>query len=106
VDLTDHLWNAYLGGSRAGVPRPFSDAVLDGFDFYVTAAAARDRRTLRQARQAPPRSQQRRCAYPDSDLAAALATGLFGHVHVLLYPATCGGRIDQLINSLTGQWMD
>jgi hypothetical protein len=39
VDLTDHLWNAYIGGSRAGVPRPFGDAVLDGVNFYVTAAA-------------------------------------------------------------------
>ncbi|RCV39705.1 LOW QUALITY PROTEIN: hypothetical protein SETIT_8G244600v2 [Setaria italica] len=26
-DLADHLWHAYLGGGRRGVPRPFGDAV-------------------------------------------------------------------------------
>ncbi|WVZ49031.1 hypothetical protein U9M48_000413 [Paspalum notatum var. saurae] len=30
-----HLWNAYLGGGASDVPRPFSDAVLDGVDFYI-----------------------------------------------------------------------
>ncbi|CAO2141625.1 unnamed protein product [Urochloa humidicola] len=32
--LFDHIWNAYLGGSRKGVRRPFGDAVLDGVDFF------------------------------------------------------------------------
>ncbi|GJM87914.1 hypothetical protein PR202_ga03920 [Eleusine coracana subsp. coracana] len=34
-DVADHLWNAYLGGHRMGVFRPFGDAVLDGIDFYI-----------------------------------------------------------------------
>jgi chitinase len=40
VDLANHLWNTYLGGSHAGVPRPFGDAVLDSVDFYVDRSGA------------------------------------------------------------------
>jgi hypothetical protein len=30
-DVTDHIWNAFLGGARRGVRRPFGvDAVPDG----------------------------------------------------------------------------
>ncbi|KAM0822809.1 hypothetical protein ACQ4PT_071266 [Festuca glaucescens] len=39
VDLADHLWYSYLGGSREGVPRPFGDARLDGIDFFLSAVA-------------------------------------------------------------------
>jgi chitinase len=96
--LADHLWNAYLGGSRAGVSRPFGDAALDGVDFYVDrggAAAADHYDELARRLQSHSKSgggyrgvtltATVRCAYPDPDLTAALATGLFGRVHVRLY---------------------
>jgi len=35
AELAAHLWDAYLGGARPGVPRPFGDAALDGVDFYI-----------------------------------------------------------------------
>ncbi|KAG8079619.1 hypothetical protein GUJ93_ZPchr0007g5881 [Zizania palustris] len=38
LDLFDHLWNSYLGGSRKGVLRPFGDARLDGVDFFLKRA--------------------------------------------------------------------
>ncbi|TKW01561.1 hypothetical protein SEVIR_8G189300v4 [Setaria viridis] len=96
ADLADHLWDAYLGGSRAGVLRPFGDAALDGVDFYVDhggAAAADHYADLARRLHGRSRGGYRgatltatvRCAYPDPDLTAALATGLFSRIHVRLY---------------------
>ncbi|KAF8658469.1 hypothetical protein HU200_058922 [Digitaria exilis] len=35
LDLANHVWNAYLGGYRNGVHRPFGDAKLDGADLFL-----------------------------------------------------------------------
>ncbi|KAL6662251.1 hypothetical protein ACP70R_000110 [Stipagrostis hirtigluma subsp. patula] len=35
LDLFDHLWNAYLAGSKNGVHRPFGSARLDGIDLFL-----------------------------------------------------------------------
>ncbi|KAL6659714.1 hypothetical protein ACP70R_002543 [Stipagrostis hirtigluma subsp. patula] len=35
LDLFDHLWNAYLAGTKNGVRRPFGDARLDGVDLFL-----------------------------------------------------------------------
>ncbi|TKW00621.1 hypothetical protein SEVIR_8G122900v4 [Setaria viridis] len=35
LDLSDHIWNAYLAGFRKGVRRPFGDAKLDGVDLFL-----------------------------------------------------------------------
>jgi chitinase len=35
------IWNAYLGGHRAGVHRPFGDdAAVDGIDFFIDQGGA------------------------------------------------------------------
>ena len=98
AELASHLWDAYLGGSRPGVPRPFGDAALDGVDFYIDqqgGAGAGHYDELARRLSAHNRSYRGRpgvtltatvrCAYPDPSLAAALATGLFARVHVRLY---------------------
>lgn len=92
ADLADHLWSAYLNGSRAGVRRPFGDAALDGVDLYIDrgGGGAADRydelaRRLR-GRGVATLTATVRCAYPeDPSVDAALATGLFARVHVRLY---------------------
>lgn len=35
LDLVDYLWNAFLGGHRKDVHRPFGDAKLDGVDLFL-----------------------------------------------------------------------
>nr|BAC79552.1 putative class III chitinase homologue [Oryza sativa Japonica Group]BAD30630.1 putative class III chitinase homologue [Oryza sativa Japonica Group] len=42
ADVADNLiWNAYLGGHRAGVHRPFGDdAAVDGIDFFIDQGGA------------------------------------------------------------------
>lgn len=100
ADLAAYLWDAYLGGSRAGVRRPFGDAAaLDGVDFYIDQLAQAGggghydelaRRLYAHNRSYRGRlgvtlTATVRCAYPDPPMAAALATGLFSRVHVRLY---------------------
>ena len=97
AELAAHLWDAYLGGARPGVPRPFGDAALDGVDFYIDdQQGAGHYDELARRLSARGRSYRGRpggvtltatvrCAYPDPGLAAALATGLFARVHVRLY---------------------
>ncbi|KAF7043118.1 hypothetical protein CFC21_052542 [Triticum aestivum] len=43
LDLFDHLWNSYFGGSKPGVPRPFGDAWLDGVDLFLEHGTSADR---------------------------------------------------------------
>ncbi|XP_062182821.1 xylanase inhibitor protein 2-like [Phragmites australis] len=94
-DLSDYLWNAYLGGSRAGVPRPFGDAALDGVDFFIDQGSGEHYDELARrlysynknyrGRLGVTLTATPRCAYPDQRLEAALATGLFSRIHVRLY---------------------
>ncbi|KAF7053459.1 hypothetical protein CFC21_061390 [Triticum aestivum] len=43
LDLFDHLWNSYFGGSKPSVPRPFGDAWLDGVDLFLEHGTPADR---------------------------------------------------------------
>ncbi|XP_015615918.1 xylanase inhibitor protein 2-like [Oryza sativa Japonica Group] len=87
ADVADNLWNAYLGGRRAGVPRPFGDAAVDGIDFFIDQGGADHYDEL--ARQLHGRgvalTATVRCSYPDSRLQKALATGLLGRIHVRIF---------------------
>ncbi|EES08796.1 hypothetical protein SORBI_3005G177400 [Sorghum bicolor] len=101
ADVAAYLWNAYLGGSYTGVRRPFGDAALDGVDFYIdqsSGAGAGDHydelarrlyaynsRRYRGRRLGVTLTASVRCAYPDTRLQAALATGKFARIHVRLY---------------------
>uniref|UniRef100_J3MEA8 GH18 domain-containing protein n=1 Tax=Oryza brachyantha TaxID=4533 RepID=J3MEA8_ORYBR len=63
LDLFDYLWDAYLGGSRAGGHRPFGDAWLDGVDLFLEHGTAADR----------------------GYLGRAVATGIFERIHLRIY---------------------
>jgi chitinase len=96
ADLAAYLWDAYLGGSRAGLRRPFGDAALDGVDLYIDQGGVDGhydelaRRLYAYNRSYRGRlgvtlTATVRCAYPDPRAQAALATGLVSRVHVRLY---------------------
>ncbi|KAL6857173.1 hypothetical protein ACP4OV_018555 [Aristida adscensionis] len=95
--LADHLWHAYLGGARAGVPRPFGDAAVDGVDFFIAqdAPASQPQHYDELARRLRSHggagaggvtlTATVQCRYPDPRQAAALATGVFDRVQVRMY---------------------
>uniref|UniRef100_A0ACD5UIR0 Uncharacterized protein n=1 Tax=Avena sativa TaxID=4498 RepID=A0ACD5UIR0_AVESA len=108
LDLADHLWYSYLGGSRVDVPRPFSDARLDGIDFFlepggVGSVGGGEEHYDALARELAKRNNKRtvrgknppalrltatpRCAFPPDGrgVGRALATGLFERIHVRFY---------------------
>ncbi|TVU24343.1 hypothetical protein EJB05_26775, partial [Eragrostis curvula] len=88
TEVADYLWNAFLGGFRWDVQRPFGDAVVDGIDFFIDQGATEHydelarllrRRGVRILTASP------RCEYPYQRLEAALDTWLFDRIHVRLY---------------------
>ncbi|XP_006663119.2 xylanase inhibitor protein 2 [Oryza brachyantha] len=96
TDVADNLWNAYLGGHRAGVPRPFGgDAAVDGIDFFIDQGGADHYEDLARilngynkqyrGRVGVLLTATARCAYPDRRLEKALATGLFARIHVRMF---------------------
>ncbi|KAM0837246.1 hypothetical protein ACQ4PT_061792 [Festuca glaucescens] len=92
VDLADHLWYSYLGGSREGVTRPFGDAQLDGIDFFLEGGGFGERydvlaRELAKHDQPLRLTATPRRAIPDGRafVERALATGVFERIHVRFY---------------------
>ncbi|KAF0924797.1 hypothetical protein E2562_014903 [Oryza meyeriana var. granulata] len=95
ADLHDYLWNAYLGGGRRGVYRPFGDAVINGIDFFIDQGATEHYDELARRLYVHNKDYRAtvgvmltattRCGYPDQRLEAALATGLFNRIHVKLF---------------------
>jgi chitinase len=99
-DVAELLWNAFLGGYRADVPRPFGNAEVDGIDFFIEHGGRWDHydelaRRLHAYNSWYYRRNNRRsgvtltatpgCRYPDRHLDGALATGLFSRIHVRLF---------------------
>ncbi|XBI44430.1 hypothetical protein VPH35_109064 [Triticum aestivum] len=80
LDLFDHLWNSYFGGSKPGVRRPFGDAWLDGVDLFLEHGTPADRYDPLHL------TATVRCGYPPAvHVGRALATGIFERVHVRIY---------------------
>ncbi|KAM3295795.1 hypothetical protein ACQJBY_038224 [Aegilops geniculata] len=97
LDLFDHLWNSYFGGSKPDVPRPFGDAWLDGIDLFLEHGTPADRYDVlalelakHNIRGGPGKplhlTATVRCGYPPAaHVGRALATGIFERVHVRIY---------------------
>ncbi|CAL4980121.1 unnamed protein product [Urochloa decumbens] len=94
ADVADYLWNAFLAGGGAGVPRPFGDAQVNGVDFFIDQGATEHYDELARRLYGYNKyyrgggitlAATPRCAYPDNRLAAALATGLFNRIHVRMF---------------------
>ncbi|OEL28700.1 Xylanase inhibitor protein 1 [Dichanthelium oligosanthes] len=49
LDLFEHLWNSYFGGSKPGVHRSFGDAWLDGVDLFLEHGQAQHPGRAREA---------------------------------------------------------
>lgn len=108
ADLADYLWTAFLAGSRAGVRRPFGDALVDGVDFFIDQGGRVHydelvRRLYAYNRYYRPGgitlTATPRCGYPDHRLDGALATGLFSRIHVRLF-----GEDRQCVSSPRESW--
>ncbi|XP_061338569.1 acidic endochitinase-like [Gastrolobium bilobum] len=85
-NVSDYLWDNFLGGSSSS--RPLGDAILDGIDFdimkhtpYVDDLA----RYLKSHNQTVYLSAAPQCLFPDAQLGTALTTGLFDYVWVQFY---------------------
>ncbi|XP_047087443.1 xylanase inhibitor protein 1-like [Lolium rigidum] len=112
LDLFDHLWNSYFGGSKPGVPRPFGDAWLDGVDLFLEHGTPADRYDVlalelakHNIRGGPGKplhlTATVRCAYPPAaHIGRALATGIFERVHVRIYEG------DDKACNVYGAWQD
>jgi chitinase len=97
LDLFDHLWNAYFGGSKPGVRRPFGDAWLDGVDLFLEHGTPADRYDVlarelakHNIRGGPGKplhlTATPRCGFPPAGyLKRAVDTGIFERVHVRIY---------------------
>ncbi|XP_006663682.2 xylanase inhibitor protein 1-like [Oryza brachyantha] len=91
-DVAGHLWDAYLGGGRKGVFRPFGDAVLDGIDLYIDhgGSANYDELAMHLSRHRGGvtvlLTATVRCMDgQETSAEAALATGLVRRLHVRFY---------------------
>uniref|UniRef100_A0ACD6A319 Uncharacterized protein n=1 Tax=Avena sativa TaxID=4498 RepID=A0ACD6A319_AVESA len=112
LDLFDHLWNSYFGGSKPGVHRPFGDAWLDGVDLFLEHGTPADRYDVlalelakHNIRGGPGKplhlTATVRCAYPPAaHVGRALATGIFERVHVRIYEG------DDKACNVYGAWQD
>ncbi|KAF7000253.1 hypothetical protein CFC21_016189 [Triticum aestivum] len=97
LNLFDHLWDSYFGGSKPGVPRPFGDAWLDGVDLFLEHGTPADRYDVlalelakHNIRGGPGKplhlTATVRCGHPPAaHVGRALATGIFERVHVRIY---------------------
>ncbi|XP_034709638.1 acidic endochitinase-like [Vitis riparia] len=89
--LAEYLWNAYLGGNKSSVDRPFGDAILNGVDFFIQAGSGLHWDVLAKALTILSYGTQMelsatpKCKYPDKYLDAAIQTGLFDYAQVRFY---------------------
>ena len=89
LDLFDYLWNAFFGGSKPGVHRPFGDAWLDGVDLllehgtdtadrYDVLALELAKHNIRGGPGKPLHlTATPWCGFPDARVMEALDTGIF-----------------------------
>ncbi|PON57764.1 Endo-beta-N-acetylglucosaminidase [Parasponia andersonii] len=88
--VSDYLWNNFLGGQSSS--RPLGDAVLDGVDFDIEAGSgqfwdelARSLDGHSQAGEKVYLAAAPQCPFPDQHLDGAIKTGLFDYVWVQFY---------------------
>ncbi|XP_024975194.1 acidic endochitinase SE2-like [Cynara cardunculus var. scolymus] len=88
-EVSDYLWNNFLGGQSNS--RPLGDAVLDGIDFDIETGTGQFWDNLAKALAAHSSEKKvylsaaPQCPIPDANLDAAIKTGLFDYVWVQFY---------------------
>ncbi|KAF7814274.1 G-type lectin S-receptor-like serine/threonine-protein kinase CES101 isoform X1 [Senna tora] len=85
LNLSDYLWNNFLGGNSSS--RPLGDAILDGIDFDIESSTPYLDDLARDLKSHPNvyLSASPQCLFPDSILRSALDTGLFDYVWAKFY---------------------
>ncbi|CAN6460892.1 unnamed protein product [Victoria cruziana] len=93
INVSDYLWNNFLGGRSSG--RPLGRAVLDGIDFDIERGSSQFYDTLATSLRARSSTRRRgrrvylsaapQCPFPDARLGPALRQGLFDYVWVQFY---------------------
>ncbi|KAL7254198.1 hypothetical protein ACSBR1_008573 [Camellia fascicularis] len=107
-NVSEYLWNNYLGGSSSS--RPLGSAVLNGIDFDIELGSTKYWDDLARYLSAYSEFGRKvylsgapQCPFPDAFLGGALNTGLFDYVWVQFYNnPPCqysSGKIDDLIDS-------
>ncbi|XP_015878159.1 acidic endochitinase-like [Ziziphus jujuba] len=107
--VSDYLWNNFLGGQSSS--RPLGDAVLDGIDFDIEAGSGQFWDEL--ARSLNGHTERKvylaaapQCPFPDDNLKGAIQTGLFDYIWVQFYnngQCQYGGDTNKLLSSWN-QW--
>lgn len=92
-NVSDYLWNKFLGGNSYS--RPFGDAILDGIDFDIEKGLKGKQqhwdelaiflKSYRNSTQNVYLSAAPQCPFPDGNLGAALDTGVFDYVWIQFY---------------------
>ncbi|KAK7261828.1 hypothetical protein RIF29_28149 [Crotalaria pallida] len=117
-NLSDYLWNNFLGGTGNTSERPFGNAILDGIDFDITQATphlddlarylkSHNTTTQQQQQQSVYLTAAPQCPFPDAILSTALNTGIFDYVWVQFYNnPPCDyyqGRVENILKAWN-QW--
>ncbi|XP_027343439.1 acidic endochitinase-like [Abrus precatorius] len=109
-NVSDYLWDNFLGGSSSS--RPLGDAVLDGIDFDTEQGnasfvedLARYLYLLSQTKKQPVYlSAAPQCPFPDSMLGSALGTGLFDYVWVQFFNNPICDYTEKNFNNFLSAW--
>ncbi|XP_039687074.1 acidic endochitinase [Medicago truncatula] len=113
-NVSDYLWNKFLGGNSSS--RPFGDAILDGIDFDIEKNSkgkqnqqhweelARFLKSRNTSTQNVYLSAAPQCPYPDGELGVALETGVFDYVWIQFYNNPECDYSESEVNRLLDSW--
>ncbi|CAL0322038.1 unnamed protein product [Lupinus luteus] len=110
-NVSDYLWNNFLGGTNYTSSRPFGDAILDGIDFDIYGTNSHWDELARYLKSHNNNTTTKtiyltaapQCTFPDYSMGTALDTGLFDYVWIQFYnnpPCDYGKEsIDNIVNA-------
>ncbi|KAL5056928.1 hypothetical protein RYX36_028532 [Vicia faba] len=111
-NVSDYLWNKFLGGNSS--LRPFGDAVLDGIDFDIEKRLKGKQqhwdelaiflKSYKNSTQNVYLSAAPQCPFPDGELGAALDTNIFDYVWIQFYNNPECEYSQNDVNQLLDSW--
>ncbi|XP_061351445.1 cysteine-rich receptor-like protein kinase 15 [Gastrolobium bilobum] len=108
-NVSDYLWNNFLGGSSSS--RPLGKAILDGIDFDIEISTPQHWQELAgylKSHSTPTQivylSAAPQCPFPDSELGVALDTQIFDYVWIQFYNNPECEYNQSNVNNLLNSW--
>jgi chitinase len=110
-NVSDYLWNKFLGGNSFS--RPFGDAILDGIDFDIENSKGKQQyweelavflKSHNTSTQNVYLSAAPQCPFPDGQLGAALDTAVFDYVWIQFYNNPECDYSQRVVNDLLDSW--